>query len=111
VSKGIDHFSSIERDPGLAPLVGTPQFEQLIRDMAADWIALARRRGYSTQPELRFLALAHSRRGEYAEAVEALEAALEAGGPLDDAIRAELEEARAKLAEQQAERMRIGPRR
>lgn len=111
VDKGIDHFSSLERDPGLAPLVGTPQFERLIRDMAGDWIALAHRRGYSTQPELRFLAVAHTRRGEHAEAVDALERALAAGGPLDAAVRTELEEARARLTAQRREGMIVGPRR
>ena len=97
VRRGIDQFTALERDPGLAPLVGTPQFAQLVREMAGAWIELARRRGYSTQPELRFLAIAHSRRGEYAEAVSALEAALAAGGPLDEMVREELAEARAQL--------------
>lgn len=111
VDKGIDHFSSLERDPGLAPLVGTPQFEALIRDMAGEWIELAHRRGYSTQPELRLLAIAHSRRDEYAQAVEALEAALAAGGPLDEAVHRELEEARARLAQQGRGEAGLGPRR
>jgi tetratricopeptide (TPR) repeat protein len=110
--RGIDHFSSLERDPGLQPLVGTPQFEALIRDMAGDWIALAHKRGYSTQPELRFLAVAHMRRGEYSEAVEALEAALATGGPLDEAVRQELAEARAKRAAQvRSGGAGLGPRR
>ncbi|MGH0031855.1 MAG: hypothetical protein ACQGVC_18860 [Myxococcota bacterium] len=109
VDRGIDHFSSLERDPGLQPLVGTPQFEKLIRRMAGDWIALAERRGYSTQPELRFLAIAHARRGEHAASVEALEAALAAGGPLDDTIREELARAREAAAAQR--KQGVGPRR
>jgi hypothetical protein len=95
VRRGIDSFTALERDPGLAPLLGTPQFGSLVRDMAGDWIALAQRRGYSTQSELRFLAIAHSRRGEYAEAVSALERALAAGGPLGAVVEQELAEARA----------------
>ena len=70
--------------------------------MAGNWIALAQRRGYSTQPELRFLAIAHSKRGEYAEAVRSLEAALATGGPLDEIVRAELGEARQQRAAQRS---------
>ena len=104
VDRGIDHFTALERDPGLAPLRDTPQSQALMREMAGDWIALAQRRGYSTQPELRFLAIAHSRRGELAEAVSALEDALAAGGPQDEMVRAELEQMRAKLAAEQSSR-------
>lgn len=102
VARGIDRFNALEGDPGLTPLRGTPQFEALLHDMAGDWIALAQRRGYSTQPELRFLAIAHSKRGEYAEAVGALERALAVGGPLDEIARAELLEARQQRAAQQS---------
>lgn len=104
VARGIDHFTALENDPGLAPLRGTPQFQALIREMAGNWIELARKRGYSTQPELRFLAIAHLRRGEYAEAVAALEGALAAGGPLDATVKAELAQARARLAADRAAR-------
>ena len=69
-----------------------------MQEIAGRWIAMAQRRGYSTQPELRFLAIAHATRGEYTEAVKALEGALAAGGPLDDVVRAELEATRAELA-------------
>jgi hypothetical protein len=44
--------------------------------------------------ELRVRALAHLARGEQQEAVAALEAALERGGPIDDRIRSELAEVR-----------------
>jgi len=101
VERGIDHFTALENDPGLAPLRGTPQFQALVREMAGDWIELAHRRGYSTQPELRFLAIAHSTRGEHAQAVAALEAALEAGGPLEPQVREELAAARRALAERE----------
>ena len=106
VARGIDHFTALENDRGLAPLRGTPQFKALVRDMAGDWIALAHRRGYSTQPELRFLAIAHSRRGEYADVVRSLEGALAAGGPHEETVRAELEGARQRLATEQ--RLRSG---
>jgi len=44
------------------------------------------------------LGMAHVVRGELREAVEAFEGALAAGGPQDDVVRGELEEARARLA-------------
>jgi hypothetical protein len=58
----------------------------------------AARRGYATQPQLRVLGLAHLEREEHAEAVAALEASLRVGGRLDAVVRAELAEARARLA-------------
>jgi tetratricopeptide (TPR) repeat protein len=96
--RGLDRFAALEQDPGLAPIRNTPEFRSLMQEIAGRWIAMAQRRGYSTQPELRFLAIAHATRGEYAEAVTALEGALAAGGPLDDVVRAELEATRAELA-------------
>jgi hypothetical protein len=96
--RGLDRFTALEQDPGLAPIRHTPEFRALMREMAGGWIELAKRRGYSTQPELRFMAIAHSTRGEQEEAVAALEAALAAGGPQSDTIRAELAAARAELA-------------
>jgi tetratricopeptide (TPR) repeat protein len=98
VDRGLDRFTALEQDPGLAPIRQTPEFRALMREMAGRWIELAKRRGYSTQPELRFMAIAHSTRGEYAAAVDALEAALVAGGPQDELIRSELAAARARLA-------------
>jgi tetratricopeptide (TPR) repeat protein len=95
--RGLDRFTALEQDPGLAPIRNTREFRALMQEIAGRWIAMAQRRGYSTQPELRFLAIAHATRGELAEAVEALEAALAAGGPLDELVRQELAAARAQL--------------
>lgn len=95
--RGLDRFTALEQDPGLAPIRTTPEFRALMQEIAGRWIAMAQRRGYSTQPELRFLAIAHATRGEFAEAVEALEAALAAGGPMDELVRQELAAARAQL--------------
>ncbi len=99
VDRGMDHFMGVRDDPGLAPLRGDPAFQRVVRAMAGRWIERARRRGYATQPELRVLGLAHLERGEHAEAVAALEASLRVGGPLDAVVRAELAEARARLAD------------
>jgi hypothetical protein len=98
---GIDRFGVLERDPGLAPIRATPEFRALLRDLAQRWIALARKRGYRTQPELRMLGMAHRLRGEWDEAVAAYEGALAAGGPQSEAVRAELEALRAERAAQE----------
>jgi hypothetical protein len=97
---GIDRFQMLERDPGLAPIRETPEFRELVRELAQRWIALAQRRGYTTQPELRMLGMAHRARGELAEALRAYERALAAGGPQSEAVRAELEALRAEQAAQ-----------
>jgi hypothetical protein len=97
-TRGIDRFTVVESDPGFAPIRNTPGFRELVREMAQRWIELAHRRGYTTQAELRMLGMAHVVRGELAQAVEAFEGALAAGGPQDDVVRGELDEARARLA-------------
>jgi hypothetical protein len=89
----------LENDPGLARIRNAPEFQALLREMAGRWIELAQRRGYTTQPELRMLGMAHVVRGELDEAVAAFEGALAAGGPADDVVRSELAEARARLAQ------------
>jgi hypothetical protein len=97
--RGIDRWSVLERDPGLAPIRETPEFQELVRELALQWIELAKRRGYASQPELRMLGMAHVARGELEQAVTAFEGALAAGGPLDEVVSAELAEARARLAQ------------
>ena len=97
--RGLDRFMAVRDDPGLAPLRDDPAFRRVIRAMAGRWIERARQRGYATQPELRVLGLAHLEREEHADAVVALEASLRVGGPLDAVVRAELAEARARLAD------------
>ena len=85
---------ALEQDPALAPIHDTPEFRDLIRDMAGAWLERARRRSHGTPAELRVMAHAHVARGEYARAVELLEQALAAGGPFEAVLRAELEEVR-----------------
>lgn len=102
--RGIDRFMALRSDPGLAALRGNPGFEALIDEMAGRWIEGARRRGHTTQPELRVVAIAHLEREEYAQAIEAFEAALRAGGPLEPVVRGELAEARARRALAEEER-------
>jgi tetratricopeptide (TPR) repeat protein len=96
--RGVDNFTLLERDPGLAPIRGEPAFQELVREVAGRWIERARERGVATQPELRFLALAHLTRGEVDAAVAAFERALAAGGPQSELVRAELAAAHALRA-------------
>jgi hypothetical protein len=100
--RGVDAFMALPQDPGLASLREEPAFDELLRELAGQWIARARARGYSTQPELRVLGIAHLQREEYHEAVEAFEAALDVGGPLDDYLQIDLEDARLRLESVQA---------
>jgi hypothetical protein len=92
--RGLDRFMAVRDDPGLAPLRNDADFHALIGQMAKRWIERARGRGYSTQPELRMLGLAHMVREEFIEAVTAFEASLAAGGPLENVVLGELAEAR-----------------
>jgi len=91
---GIDDAGVLEGDPGLEPLRGDPGFQELVRELAGRFIERAHQRGYSTQPELRALAIAYLRRGELDQALDALQRALAAGGPLDDVVRSEIESVR-----------------
>lgn len=103
---GIDRFQVFARDPGLAPLRGHPPFEAFVDEVAGRWIERGRARGVHTQPERRMLALAHIERGEWAQAEAEFEAALAAGGPLEDLIRDELASLRARSAREDDHRPR-----
>ena len=107
--RGVDNFTLLERDPGLAPIRGEPEFEELVREVAGRWIERATERRVATQPELRFLALAHLTRGEVDAAVAAFERALDAGGPQQELVRAELAAARALRAREGGDRPGGGP--
>ncbi len=90
VARGIDRFMALEQDPALALINDTPEFHELIRDMAGAWLERAERRGHGTPAELRVMAHAHVARAEYARAAELLEQALAAGSPFDAVLREEL---------------------
>jgi tetratricopeptide (TPR) repeat protein len=101
-ARGMDRFMALPHDPGLAPIRDEPAFRALVQEIAGLWIERARRRGYSTQSELRVLGLAHYEREEYAAAVAVYEAALREPGPERAALQSELADARNRLAEQSA---------
>lgn len=92
--RGVDNFTLLERDPGLAPIRDDPSFRALVGEVAGRWIERATRRGVATQAELRFLGLAHVARGELDAAIAAFERALALGGPQQQRVAAELEAAR-----------------
>jgi hypothetical protein len=93
-ARGMFEFRLLEVDPGLAPLRGRPQFEELVRDWAGLWIDYAQRTEANTQAEQFVVAQAHRRRDELAEAEAAYQRALSAGGTQDAEIRRELESLR-----------------
>ncbi len=92
--RGVDNFTVLMRDPGLAPIRAEPAFHALVAEVAGRWIERATRRGLRTQAELRFLGLAHVARGELEQALEAYERALALGGPQQELVATELEAAR-----------------
>jgi tetratricopeptide (TPR) repeat protein len=96
--RGIDRFMVLRNDPGLASIRETEEFRALLYEMAGSWIERAGRREHPTPPELRVMAHAHLLREEVAEAEALLERALEAGGPMEPVVRAELEALRARAA-------------
>jgi hypothetical protein len=86
----MDRFMLLEQDSGLAPIRDESAFRELVREWAGRWIERVRLEGAATQADLRMLGLAHVKRGELALAEAAYERSVAAGGPLDDAVRAEL---------------------
>jgi hypothetical protein len=90
---GFDGFNQLLNDPGLAEVKRDPRFRAVVAEVAGQWIEIARARGYSTQLELRALAQAHRARGEWAEAIEVLKRAEAMGGPVEDGVRNDLNEA------------------
>lgn len=93
-ARGFNRFEQLESDPAYASIRGDPRFRAVVRDLAAGWIRHYDRLDDPTQLELRVRALAHLARGERAQAIAALEAALARGGPIDERIRSELDQLR-----------------
>ncbi len=93
-ARGFNRFEQLESDPAFAEIRTDPRFRAVVRDLAGWWIEHYERLEHPTQMELRVRGLAHLARGEEPEAIAALEAALERGGPIDERVRAELAEVR-----------------
>ncbi len=93
-ARGFRRFEQLEGDPAFAPIRSDPRFRAVVHDMAGWWLAHYAELDDLTQMELRVRALAHLARGERAQAVASLEAALARGGPIDGRIRSEIEQVR-----------------
>ncbi|MBW2287545.1 MAG: hypothetical protein JRG80_03820 [Deltaproteobacteria bacterium] len=91
---GLTDFMILPNDPALAPIIGTKEFYDFVRGMAARWIERSRHWGSMNQAEYHMLAHAHIIRDETVEAEAALEKAIAAGGPQEEVLRSELTELR-----------------
>jgi hypothetical protein len=83
-------FDSIQHDPGLQAIRGTPEFQDLVRGMADRFLRSVEINEKLGQTELRMISRAHLVLGQTEASVRALRLALEHGGPYDEAIRSEL---------------------
>jgi len=92
MARGYNRYEQLLTDGAFAPIEHDPAFVGVIREIAAGWIESGSNWEEPTQMELRKLASAHVVRGERDRAVDLLRRALEVGGPLDGAIRADLGE-------------------
>jgi len=92
--RGFADFMSLPTDPALAPIAGTREFHDFVKGMAGRWIEHSRSKQKMNQAQFHLLAHAHMLRGGNAEAIEALENAIAAGGPQEAVLRAELAELR-----------------
>ncbi len=90
VGRGYNRYEQLLADPAFASIRQEPSFRDVIREIARGWIESGRAWEDPTQMELRKLASAHAVLGERDAAVALLRRALERGGPLDDAVRADL---------------------
>ena len=95
-ARGWDYYGHLQKHPAFESIRSTPRFQQLILDFAGDMIERASKTRRHTQLDLRDIAEAHRLRGEYAEAVAALDQAVALGGPLDLDLRPALVSARAQ---------------
>jgi hypothetical protein len=87
---GFDGFMILQQDPAFARLATTRQFQEIVAQVANNWVSVASQRTRHVQPELRHMALAYLTMGDKEGARRAYRMALEQGGSMDAQIRAEL---------------------
>jgi hypothetical protein len=95
----LGHMVKFSTDPRFKPISREPVFHELIDEIAERWIEFAHSRGLESQVWLRSTGQAHRVRGEYLEAIDCFERALQLGGPLQSAIASDLESTRAQWRE------------
>jgi hypothetical protein len=97
-ARGWDYYGELRSNPAYENVRATPRFQALVLAIAGDSIARAEKSPRHTQLDLRDIAEAHRLRGENAEAIAALERAIELGGPIDAEVRPALVVLRAQAA-------------
>jgi len=95
--RGRIEFTTYQYDPVWEPVRDDPRFSEVVQQMARKWLELEPLYRRPSQIELRGFAHAHMIVGEYREAKELLERALEVGGLRDARIRKELVTVRLEL--------------
>jgi tetratricopeptide (TPR) repeat protein len=90
IDLGFSDLQALLVNPSLATVRDHPEFQQVLRDMAAHDIARLETRESPGQSELMALGLAHRVRGEREAAIRAYERALASEGPFGASIRREL---------------------
>ncbi len=88
--RGFDAFMELQSDPTFAALQGNPDYDAMLGDMAADWIATIEAREAPTHYEFYWIGEAHLLRGEIDAAKAAYRRSLELGGGFDPSIQARL---------------------
>jgi len=88
--RGFDAFMDLQSDPTFAALQGNPEYDAMLGDMAADWIATIEAREAPTYYELYWMGEAHLLRRELDAAEMAYRRSLELGGGFDPSIRERL---------------------
>lgn len=91
VANGFNRFEQLEEDPAWDPIARQPRFRALIAEIAGTRIQWFESQASLTQLEWRGLAAARVARGEYREALAALERGLATGGAQDELIQREIE--------------------
>jgi hypothetical protein len=89
-AKGLSDFMALAQDAALAPIAGSPEFAELLRELAQEFVAKTPVGPDTDQSTLHLLAHAHLLRGDPREAARAFDAAIRAGGLQDGVLRAEL---------------------
>jgi hypothetical protein len=95
--RGYDRLDQILADPSYVSMRDDARFRSLLEEIALGMIQRLERNASPGQLELHVIAVAYELRGETERAAQALERALEVGGPIDPQVRADLRRLRAKL--------------
>jgi tetratricopeptide (TPR) repeat protein len=93
-ARGYNRLDHLLQEPAYAAYRDDPRFHALLVEFADGMIEHLGRNPSPSQLELRVLALAHEVRGDRADALRALERALEVGGPIDEEVERDLADLR-----------------